>query len=135
MLFFVFAGADLVVGTPVRMWLYRRPADMRKSYDGLAALARHALGENPLSGEVFIFVNRRRTQMKCLYFVGDGYCLWAKRLERGRFQVSWDGAHKQALEYSAWRLIVEGIDLRSVRHLKRYRHGQGDRRLITSPVQ
>jgi len=49
---------------------------MRKSYDGLAAMVRHALGEDPLGGEVFVFVNRRRTQMKCLCFVGDGYCLW-----------------------------------------------------------
>ena len=120
---------------PVRLWLYRQPTDMRKSYDGLAALVRHTLGEDPLGGEVFVFVNRRRTQMKCLVFVGDGYCLWGKRLERGRFQVSWGGSDKQALDYSAWRLIVEGIDLRSVRRLKRYRHGERDRLLIAQPVQ
>ena len=73
--------------------------------------------------------------MKCLCFVGDGYCLWGKRLERGRFQVSWGGPEKQALDYSAWRLIVEGIDLRSVRRLKRYRHGERHRPLIAPPAQ
>jgi len=120
--------------SPRRLWLYRQPADMRKSYDGLAALVRHALGADPLGGEVFVFVNRRRTQMKCLYFAGDGYCLWGKRLERGRFQVSWGGPARQALEWSAWRCIVEGIDLRSVRRLKRYQHGAGDRPQISQPV-
>ena len=125
----------LLGGAHLRVCLYRRPTDMRKSYDGLAALVRNALGENPLGGEMFVFVNRRKSQMKVLYFAGDGYCIWSKRLERGRFQVSWEGPDKQALDYSAWRLIVEGIDLRSVRRLKRYRHGQGDRPLIASPVQ
>ncbi len=118
----------------VRVWLYRQPTDMRKSYDGLAALVRHALGEDPLSGALYTFVNRRRTQMKVLYFSGDGYCVWAKRLECGRFQVRWDRPEKQALDYTAWKLIVEGIDLRSVRRLKRYRHPSNDRLLIAHPV-
>jgi len=103
----------------VWLWLHQAPTDLRKSYDGLSALVRHALGEDPLSGELYVFVNRRRTQMRVLYFAGDGYCLWSKRLERGQFQVTWTGG-KQALDYTSWKLIVEGIDLRSVRRLKRY---------------
>lgn len=118
------------VESSVRMWLYRAPTDLRKSFDGLAALVRHALGEDPLGGELFVFVNRRRSQMRVLYFAGDGYCLWSKRLERGQFQVSQAGG-KQALDYTAWKLIVDGIDLRSVRRLKRYRrHAPGDRQPI-----
>jgi transposase len=124
----------LLADTRVRLWLYRQPADMRKSYDGLAALVRHALGEDPLGGELFVFVNRRRTQMKVLYFAGDGFCLWGKRLERGRFQVSWREPAKQALDYTGWKLIVDGIDLRTVRRLKRYRHTQRDRHEISQPV-
>lgn len=108
--------------TGLRFWLYRRPVDMRKSFDGLAALVRHALGENPLDGALYTFVNRRRTIMKVIYFERDGYCVWAKRLERGQFQVHWEAPEKLALEKSAWQFIVEGIDLRSVRRLKRYRH-------------
>lgn len=122
------------VDTPRRLWLYRRPTDLRKSYDGLAALVRHALHEDPLGGEVFVFVNRRRTQMRCLYFAGDGFCLWSKRLERGRFQVSFEKAQKQPLEYTAWRMMIDGIDLRSVRRLKRYHRHGGDRQLIASSV-
>ena len=59
----------------VRVWLYAQPTDMRKSFDGLAGLARQALAENPASGALFVFVNRRRTQMKVLYFDRTGYCL------------------------------------------------------------
>lgn len=108
----------------VRVWLYRRPTDMRKSFDGLAALVRHALGEEPLSGELYVFVNRRRTLMKILYFDRSGYCVWSKRLEQGQFQVRWDGAQKVSLDLTALKLIIEGIDTGSVRQLKRYRYPQ-----------
>ena len=120
----------LVPDGGIRLWLYRRPTDMRKSFDGLAALVRHGLDEDPLSGALFTFVNRRRTIMKVLYFEGDGYCVWAKRLERGQFQVRWEAPEKVALDYTAWQLIVEGIDLSSVRRLKRYRYRPEDRPLI-----
>ena len=125
----------LTAESGLRFWLYRKPTDMRKSFDGLAALVRHALGEDPLDGALYTFVNRRRTLMKVLYFEGDGYCVWSKRLERGRFQVHWKSPEKLALEHTAWRFIVEGIDLGSMRRLKRYRHPGGDRPLIARPVQ
>ena len=69
----------------IRVHLYGVPADMRKSYDGLQALVRHAMGEDPTSGALYCFVNRRGTQCKVLYFDRSGYCVWGKRLERGRF--------------------------------------------------
>lgn len=103
------------------IWLYRRPTDMRKSFDGRSALAKQVMGEDPLSGAVFVFVNRRRTQMRCLYFDGDGYCVWAKRLEQGRFQVRWSDG-KALLDMGTLRLLIDGIELDSVRRYKRYRH-------------
>ncbi len=104
----------------LQIWLYRRPVDMRKSYDGLSSMARSALREDPTSGALFVFVNRRRTQMKCLYFDADGYCIWAKRLERGRFQIEWSGAEKVRVDMSTLRLLVEGIAPQSVKRFKRY---------------
>lgn len=103
------------------VWVYGRATDMRKSFDGLSALVRTAMGDNPLNGSLFVFVNRRRTQMKALYFDGDGYCVWAKRLERGRFQVRFDGADKARMDLSTLRLLIDGIELQSVRQLRRYR--------------
>ncbi len=111
-------------GAGLRIWLYRQPTDMRKSFDGLAAVVRHSLKADPLDGSLYTFVNRRRTMMKCLYFEGDGYAVWGKRLERGRFQVKWEAPEKLALDATTWRFIVEGIDLKGLRRLKRYRHGQ-----------
>jgi len=68
----------------LRIWLYVPPTDLRKSFDGLSALVRTKLAEDPLSGQLFVFLNRRRTQLKILYFDRSGYCVWAKRLEQGR---------------------------------------------------
>lgn len=96
---------------------------MRKSYNGLSALAKHVMNEDPLSGALFVFINRRRTQLKCLYFDSDGYCIWAKRLERGLFQVSWNGDEKCSLDAKTLQLIIDGIDLKSVRQLTRFRRG------------
>ena len=100
---------------------------MRKSYDGLSALVRRALQDNPLNGALFVFVNRRKTQMKALYFEGDGYCIWSKRLERGRFQVRFDSADKAQVSLSTLKLLIDGIALDSVRRVRRYRadlHGK-----------
>jgi len=62
--------------------LYRGPCDMRKSFNGLSGLVRSELGREPTSGEVFIFVNRRRTHVKLLHWQQGGYVLWYKRLEK-----------------------------------------------------
>ncbi len=118
----------------VRVWLYRRPTDMRRSFDGLSAMVKHELGAEPTDGDLYVFVNRRKTLMKVLYFERSGYCLWSKRLEQGQFQVRWDGALKGSLDLTALKLIIEGIDTGSVRRLKRYQHPPGDRRSIAHPV-
>ena len=113
----------------VRIWLCTQPTDMRKSYDGLAAAVRQQLGEDPLSGALYVFINRRRTQMKILYFDRSGYCVWSQRLEQGRFHAGRDPAGKRCLSWTELKLILEGIDQRSVRQYRRYRrpHGTGDR--------
>jgi len=72
----------------VKIWLYNQPTDMRKSYNGLIVLVKQKLQENPLTGQYFVFINRRKTQMKILYFERTGYCIWSKRLEQGQLCVS-----------------------------------------------
>ena len=106
----------------LNVWLYRRPTDMRKSYNGLSALVKQQLRDDPLNGALYVFVNRRRTQMKCLYFEDGGYCLWAKRLEQGQFRVRFDGVDKAHIELSTLKLLIDGIDVGSVRRFKRYKH-------------
>ena len=118
----------------VRVWLYRHPTDMRRSFDGLSAMVKRELGEEPTDGALYVFVNRRRTLMKVLYFDRSGYCVWSKRLEQGQFQVRWSDVRKMSIDLTALKLIIEGIDTGSVRRLKRYQHPQEDRQLISHPV-
>jgi len=112
----------------LQIWLCCTPTDMRKSYHGLSAEIRQTLQEDPFTGALYVFVNRRRTMLKALYFESDGYCIWSKQLERGQFQVRFDSRVKQRLQRSDWQCIIEGIDLRSVRRLKRFKYPDIDRR-------
>lgn len=95
---------------------------MRKSFDGLAALAKNYMKEDPLSGHLFVFINRRQTHIKILYFDRHGYCLWMKRLEQGRFNFNKDAGDKQSLDWTQLKLIIEGIDVKNTRQRKRYKH-------------
>lgn len=104
----------------VRVHLYGHPTDMRKSFDGLYALVRHAMGADPLSGHLFVFVNRRGTQIKVLYFDVSGFCVWAKRLEAGRFIGDWRKVQTREMDWTGLKLLLEGIEPKRVR--KRYRH-------------
>ena len=104
----------------LRIWLYVPPTDLRKSFDGLSALVRTKLQEEPLSGQLFVFLNRRRTQVRILYFDRSGYCVWAKRLEQGRFHSEPVRGEKQRLSWTELQCILEGIDTRSVRRFKRF---------------
>ena len=107
-----------------KVWLYRTPTDTRKSYNALATLVKHKLNKSSLNGDLFIFVNRRLTLMKILYFDRNGYCIWYKKLEQGTFQLPLHEGEKILLDYTQLRLILEGIDLRSIQQRKRYRHSQ-----------
>ena len=102
----------------VRVFLYGQPTDMRKSYDGLYALARQGFDADPLAGHLFVFANRRATQMKILYFDRSGWALWAKRLEAGQFVRSWPDVRGGEIDYTALKLMIEGIEVK--RQYKRY---------------
>lgn len=108
--------------TAQRYYLYRSGADMRKSYDGLSGLVRQGLCRDPLSGEVFIFLNRRRTQMKLLVWDRSGFVIWGKRLERGTFELPQhsDGGASVLMRWEELVFILEGVKLGSVERRKRY---------------
>ena len=88
---------------------------------------KNTLCEDPTSGHLFAFINRKRTQMKVLYFDRSGYCLWSKRLEQGRFHYRHYSSDKVALDWTQLKLVLEGIEFRKIRHYKRYRHPQSAR--------
>jgi transposase len=95
-----------------RVWLAAGVTDMRKGMDGLAALAQTTLTENPFSGHIFVFRGRRGDLVKLLWFDGDGLCLFAKRLERGRFVWPQAASGTVALSAAQLSMLLEGIDWR-----------------------
>jgi len=93
-----------------RILAWNEPVDMRKSFDGLVAIVQGVLKEDPLSGTLFVFFNRRGNYLKLVYWDRTGYCLFAKRLEQGRFRLP-GTKRKQELDARAFMLLLDGISL------------------------
>ena len=111
----------LSLPSTMRVFVAVAPIDMRKSFDGLANAARSVVEQDPLSGHLFAFFNRRRTMMKAVYWDRNGYCLIAKRLERGTFVLpAGDDRGVAELEAAELALILEGIDLSGGRRRPRW---------------
>ena len=108
----------------IRVFLYRLPTDMRKSFHGLVALTESELKRDPLSGSLFVFVNRRRDRIKILYWGQTGFCIWYQQLQKGTYQLPDQDAfgQQETLEVTRWQLslILDGIDLSSARQRKRF---------------
>jgi len=99
-----------------RYFFYREAADMRKGCDGLSGLVTAGLKRDPLSGDVFVFINRRRTHIKLLVWDRNGFVIFYKRLEKGTFEIPGTGV----LSWHQLVLMLEGISLKSARYRKRY---------------
>ena len=108
----------------IQVFLYRRPTDMRKSFNGLVALTESKLKRDPLSGSFFVFVNRRRDRIKILYWGETGFCIWYQQLQRGTYQLpcheSLDEEDTLEVSRAQLSLILDGIDLASARQRLRF---------------
>jgi transposase len=110
----------LTLGLTGRIWLCTEPVDGRKSYDGLAALVTSHLNSDPLSGDLFVFKNRRGDRLKILAWQGDGFALYLRRLERGTFQFPNATDTSVSISATELALILGGIDLGSAKRRPRY---------------
>jgi transposase len=111
----------LSIPSTMRVFVATSSTDMRKSFDGLVGVVRSVISQDPLSGHLFVFFNKRRTMMKAIYWDRGGWCLVAKRLVRGTFFLP--PANERGvveLEASELALILEGIDLRNARRRPRW---------------
>lgn len=128
----------IAISAHTKVYLAKDATDMRRSFRGLIMLTEAVLRQEPVSGHLFVFLNRRRDLMKILYWDGTGFCIWYKRLERGSFQrpPAVVGEDRPGLELSTSQLslMLQGIDLTSVRQRLRFRRfptesmaAQGDR--------
>lgn len=97
--------------------------DMRNSFDGLAGIVRDYLKKDPLSGDVFIFFNKPRTHIKLLYWDGDGFALFYKRLERGRFARTAANTPLRCIKKQELMMLLEGLSFDEMKKKKRYKFG------------
>jgi len=104
----------------VRVFVCTQATDMRRSFDGLAMLAQTIVREDPFSGHLFVFFNRRCDRVKILYWDRGGFAIWYKRLEVGVFRYPHDASGRLEMEPAELALILEGIDLKGARRSKRY---------------
>jgi transposase len=108
---------SLAISAAQRIFVYRAPCDMRRSFDRLAGMVEHELEHDPMRGDYFFFANRRRTMVKLLYWDGDGFAIWFKRLEKGRFRLG----SVEELDRAELSLLLEGVVAKELRRLPRYK--------------
>lgn len=112
----------LSLSSSTSIYLALEATDMRKGFDGLCGLVTSHLKQDPLSGTLFLFVNRRRDKLKVLYWDGDGLAIWYRRLEQGTFQMPKPDKELTAIEIRSeeFTMFLRGIDLSSVKRRKRF---------------
>lgn len=101
----------------VQVYIAQEPVDMRKTYDGLSGCVEQILQQDPLSGHLFVFFNRRRNQVKVLVWDRTGYCIYSKRLEQGQFTIPLGNT---VTDFARLLLVLEGIDLSESKQRRRF---------------
>jgi transposase len=112
----------LTLPSSVKLYLATEPTDLRKSFGGLSTLVEGTFGMSAMTGDLFVFLNRRGTQVRILFWDRDGFCVLMKRLEAGTFRrvKSEEGAPRVEIDAGELAMLLEGIDAPKVRRRKRY---------------
>lgn len=112
----------LSIATGTRIFVAAGATDMRKGFDGLQGIITGVLEQDPLSGHLFLFVNRRRDKLKILYWDGDGLAIWYRRLEQGTFQMPriQDDQKSAEIRCDELMMLVRGIDFDNIHRRKRF---------------
>lgn len=103
-----------------KFYFYQQSTDMRKGFNGLSGLVRTGMQRNPISGEIFIFVNKRRNMMKLLHWQAGGFVLYFKRLEQGTFKIPQSNDNSTELSYTELSMIIAGIWTKRIQKNKRF---------------
>ncbi|MBX3426971.1 MAG: IS66 family insertion sequence element accessory protein TnpB [Pirellulales bacterium] len=112
----------LTVPSSVRIYLHTGPTDMRKGIDGLSGIVRGEFGDDPLSGSLYLFVNRRANRLKILHWDGTGFWVYYRVLERGTFEVPRSDDARVQIDATQLAMILGGVSLAGVTRRKRYAH-------------
>lgn len=113
----------LSIPSSIRIFVCAAPTDMRKQFDGLSALVTHSFGKDVMTGDYFLFINRAKDRCKVLSWDNDGFSLWAKRLQKGRFQLPSleEGAVVAEIDGTTLAMILGGVDLKSAKRRDRFK--------------
>lgn len=111
-----------VLSSTLRYYFYSEPTDMRNGFDGLCGLVHRELGRRPVTGEVYIFINKGRDKIKLLHWEAGGFVLYYKRLEKGTFELPRVNLTSRTCQISWWSLMlmVEGISIEKSKQRRRY---------------
>jgi transposase len=106
----------------IKIYLYRSPTDMRRSFDGLYGIIKNEFDMDVRCGGLFLFINKRRTMVKCMYWDTDGIAIWMKRLERGSVQHPQPASESKHVIMNATELhmLLTGIEVTNLKKRKRY---------------
>lgn len=106
----------------IRYFLYQGQTDMRKSFGGLCGLVTNEMHQGVISGDVYIFLNKRKTHIKLLVWEGDGFAIYYKRLEEGTYEFPFSSSSEKSLSitYTQLMLILQGVSLKKIHYRKRY---------------
>ena len=107
----------------LRYFLCCNTIDMRNGFDGLAGIVRNHLKKDPISGDMFIFLNKNRTHIKLLYWDGDGFALFYKRLERGRYSLTAHNEPSKQMKREELMMLLAGLSFATMSKKKRYKYG------------
>ena len=112
----------IAIHSGLKIFVSALPTDMRKGFNGLQGLVLQMLQEDPLSGHLFLFINRRADRLKVLYWDRDGFALWYKRLERGTFQMPTiaEGQTKTEIRSDELVMLLSGVDMQDLKRRKRF---------------
>lgn len=124
----------LTLPPSTKIFMAREPVDVRKSFDGLSIAVRAMLEKDPMSGYLFVFLNRTRTIVKALYWERGAFCVWSKRLERGRFAPLPATRPGQCVEldWADLMMLVGGVDLGSVKRRPMWEPRRSESTVATS---
>ena len=123
----------LTIPSTVKLLAAVNPVDFRRGIDGLVAIVESEFSSEAMSGHIFIFLNKRANQVRLLFWERDGFCLLTKRLEVGtfrRFNIPADAPPHVELEPAELVLLLEGIDVTSMRRRKRYVRSQNQDKIV-----
>jgi transposase len=112
----------LGLSSNLRYFVCTNTIDIRNGFDGLAGIVRNSLQKDPISGDIFVFINKTRTHIKLLYWDGDGFALYYKRLEKGRYALPVHHDLSKELKRKELLMLLEGLSFSEMKHKKRYKY-------------